>query len=97
MADDGASIVYTLKDLLAMGRNRMEEINKALDSKADHDDLDRARREIEDLHRRVDLIERELDHQNRMRQMSTEWRRYAVPVLLTIVLIGLTAWQIWGR
>jgi len=92
--DIGGTIIYSVKELLAEIRAKLEFIDGKLDSKADRADVTALVTRIDRLDERLDSVERETEHMSRLKQETTEWRRYVIPAAMTMALIILGVLQL---
>lgn len=74
---------------------KLDHLTAALDGKADRADLAQLRQEVreEQRHqdRRLEELEREVDHRKRSDNEDTEERRYQIPMRLTVALLVIGA------
>lgn len=105
--DDNAVVTYGVKELLAALREELSNgfvrLETALSGKADKADLAEIRGELkahgEEIGR---LKEKESEREaaaeahTRILDRQTEWRRWAVPALLTAVMVIVMVLQLFG-
>lgn len=92
--DIGGAIVYTIKELLAEIRTKLDNLDGKLSSKADRADIADLNHRHEVMDARIDQLEREIEHQQRTQKASVEWRRYMLPTALTLALVALAVLQL---
>lgn len=92
---DEPSVLSVLQQWLARIETKLDHLSASLDGKADRADLAQLRQEVreEQRHqdRRLEELEREVEHRRRSDSEDTEERRYKVPMQLTIALLAVGA------
>jgi hypothetical protein len=86
VADDESTVSYTVKELIERLERKIDQFLTLLHNKAD-------RRDLAVLEQRVDTVERHvsaLNQREAAQEKRTEWKRWLIPTIATLVLAGAT-------
>ena len=85
--DDNAVVSYSVKELLQDIKGSVDKLHGRIDGKADHEQVEDAIRQIAHERGRVDKLETLMQLEAGKQTAMTEWRRYAIPTVLTVALL----------
>ncbi|TAK82635.1 MAG: hypothetical protein EPO09_21570 [Aquabacterium sp.] len=91
--DDDAVVSYSVKELLQDIKGSVDKLYGKIDSKADYEQVEDLARQVVDVRSRVDRIELDIQVETERQTALTEWRRYAIPTVLTVALLVVAVAQ----
>lgn len=94
MADSDVNVLHLINQWLARIESKLDTLTGKVDGKADRTELAALAQRVTHESDRIDGLQREVEHQTRNKQETSEWRRYLVPMILTVVLVALGVVQL---